>query len=106
MEWAADSLEPDSARPDSPVIARLLSRAVLALVVLSAMPAAAQTTDDLFDPSTVSELQLWINARDLDQLRLTFTENTYYQADMEWRGIRVRNAAVRSRGNVTRNAEK
>jgi spore coat protein H len=79
---------------------------VACLLLVGAAPAAAQTTDDLFDSATVNDLQLWINARDLERLRLTYTENTYYQADMEWRGIRVRNAAVRSRGNVTRNADK
>lgn len=78
----------------------------IAAIALCAAPAAAQTTDDPFDPDRVRDLRLWINSRDLEQLRETYTENTYYQADLEWNGIRVRNAAVRSRGNVTRNAAK
>jgi spore coat protein H len=112
MERTADSLEPDRARPVGTVthLRRRLRRVSVALVTLvlssSAVSVAAQTTDDLFDPSTVNDLHLWINARDLDQLRLTYTENTYYQADMEWGGMRVRNAAVRSRGNATRNPHK
>lgn len=78
----------------------------IAILALCAAPAAAQTTDDLFDPDRVRDLHLWINSRDLDQLRTTYTENTYYQADLEWSGLRVRHAAVRSRGNSTRNPDK
>ena len=36
-------------------------------------------------------------------MRERFTENTYYPADLEWRNIRVRNAAVRMKGLATRN---
>jgi len=85
-----------------------LTRLTLAVAaaVLLAVPAAAQTLDELFDPSVVHDLQIWINSRDLQQLRATYTENTYYQVDLEWRGMRVRSAGVRSRGNVSRNPEK
>src|SRR5829696_6817813 len=76
-----------------------------ATLVLSGT-AGAQTVDELFDPAAVNDLRLMVNARDLEQLRLTYRENTYYQADLEWRGMRVRNAAIRSRGNISRSPVK
>ena len=87
---------------------RRLARIVLvalASVTLST-PAAGQTADDLFDPNVVQDLRLWINSHDLQQLRDTYTENTYYQVDLERRGLRVRSAGVRSRGNVSRSPDK
>ena len=85
-----------------------MTRAILTMLatVLLATPAAAQTIDELFDPTVVHDLRLWVHSRDLQQLRETYTENTYYQADLEWRGMRVRSAGVRSRGNVSRNPDK
>lgn len=74
--------------------------------VLTPVGASAQTTDDLFDRNAVQEIRLHINTRDLDQLRTRFGENTYYVVDFQWRNIRVRNAAVRSRGGASRNPTK
>jgi len=68
--------------------------------------AAAQTAADLFDSSAIQELQLLVNSRDLAQLRAHSDQNTYYPADLVWRGVRVRNAAIRVRGLATRNADK
>ena len=77
------------------------------LVMLAAVPSAhAQTADDLFEPATLHDLQLFMNTRDLQQLRETYLENTYYQADLEWRGMRIRSVAIRSRGFGTRNPVK
>jgi spore coat protein H len=82
----------------------------IALVVLVAIaPAAqaqAQTADDLFAPAALHDLQVFMNTRDLQQLRETYQENTYYQADLEWRGMRVRSVAIRSRGFGSRNPVK
>ena len=39
-------------------------------------------------------------------MRTKFREDIYYVVDFQWRNIRVRNAAVRSRGGVSRNASK
>jgi spore coat protein CotH len=69
-------------------------------------PAAAQSAADLFDRNTVQEIRLFINSRDLEQLRARFQEDIYYVADLQWRNVRIRNAAVRSRGGITRSAEK
>jgi spore coat protein H len=76
------------------------------LLTCTAPAASAQTADDLFDPNTLQELRLFLNSRDLQQLRATFQENTYYPADLHWRDVRARNVGVRSRGGGSRNATK
>ena len=64
---------------------------------------AAQTSDDLFAPHVLNDVQLQVNTRDLAALREHWIENTYYPADMTWRGQRIRNVAIRSRGTGSRN---
>jgi spore coat protein CotH len=71
-----------------------------------AAPALAQTAADLFDLTTLQEIRLTVNSRDLRQLRETFLLNTHYTADLQWRGIKVRNASLRSRGTGSRSANK
>ena len=80
---------------------------VLALVALC-MPASAfaQTAEQLFDPSRLQEVRLFINSRDLATLRATYLENTFYPADIQLVGTTVRNAAVRSRGGGSRSPTK
>lgn len=85
---------------------RLAAPIVLVGLAAIASTARAQTAADLFAPNTLYDLQLFMNARDLEQLRKTYQENTYYQADLEWRGFRVRSVAVRSRGFGSRNGTK
>jgi spore coat protein H len=75
-------------------------------LVPTAPDAHAQTADDLFAPATLHDLQVFMNTRDLQQLRETYQENTYYQADLEWRGTRIRSVAIRSRGYGSRNPVK
>src|SRR5262245_54967283 len=77
--------------------------AVALFVWLAAAAAGAQTVDEFFDPSTLQEVRLFINTRDLQQLRERFTDNTFYPAEFVWRDVRVRNVAVRSKGLATRN---
>ena len=84
----------------------LLTTLALA-AVLSASPAAtAQTAEELLGGRELHDISLHINARDWEQLRATYTENTYYPCDLEWRGLRVRNAGCRSRGLGSRNGVK
>ena len=85
---------------------RLLLSVLVAGITLASRPVAAQTADDLFDPSALHDLAILMNARDWAQLRATFMENTYYPCDVEWRGVRARNAACRSRGSGSRNGVK
>jgi spore coat protein CotH len=86
---------------------RLLGCAIAVAVSVMLPPrAAAQTVDELFDAQTLQEIRLLINTRDLQLLRANFADNTYYPADLVWRGQRVRNVGVRSRGLGSRNSVK
>jgi spore coat protein CotH len=76
------------------------------LLTCTAAGADAQTAADLFDRDTVQEIRLSINSRDLQDLREHFGDDTYYIADFEWRSMRVRNVAIRSRGGGSRNPSK
>ncbi|MGH9311029.1 MAG: CotH kinase family protein [Vicinamibacterales bacterium] len=77
-----------------------------ASLALHAAPLFAQTADDLFDPGTIQEVRLFVNRSDLRTLEETYTENTYYTADLQWRGQRVRNVGIRSRGGASRSPAK
>jgi hypothetical protein len=73
---------------------------------LLAAPARAQTADELFDDGSLHELRLTLHSDDWAKLKADFLENTYYPADLEWRGVKVRNVGIRSRGLGTRNGVK
>jgi spore coat protein H len=81
---------------------RFLLLAALAL----AAPAAAQTTDDFFNPHVLQRVDLWMNESDWNKLKANFQENTYYPADMTWSGITVHNVGIRSRGLGSRRSQK
>jgi len=87
--------------------------ALIATVLLAAFclvagrPLVAQTQiDSLLDGNSLEDLWVHLNARDWEDLHTHFQENTYYPADVEWRGVRVRNAAIRVRGVTSRNGHK
>jgi spore coat protein CotH len=82
--------------------------ALVAIAWISAIGVAiaAPTLDDLFADNVVHDVRLSVNERDLRELRDRYLENVYFPADFEWRGERVRNAGVRSRGLASRNATK
>jgi spore coat protein CotH len=75
----------------------------IALTLATASAAGAQSIDDFFNPQVLQEVRLWVNSRDLRLLKERYTEDTYYTADFEWRGIRVRNVGIRNRGLGSRN---
>lgn len=81
---------------------------VASLLAASAGPASAQSRGDalLFDDSVLQRVELRVNQRDWDTLRERYTQNTYYPADLVWRGQTVRNVGIRSRGSGTRNGVK
>jgi len=86
---------------------RTLAASCVVVAALAVAPdASAQTTADLFDRNTLQEIRLWVNSRELQQLRSNYQLNTYYVADFQWRNIRVRNVAIRSRGSASRNPNK
>jgi spore coat protein H len=74
----------------------------MSLAVIGSRPVVAQTTEQLFDPSVLHEIRIFINSRDLALLREHYTENTQYPADLHWGSVRVPNVAIRSRGLGTR----
>lgn len=79
---------------------------LLLLATMLAAPAAALTSDELFDDGEVHDVWVHINTRDWAQLRANFMDNTFYPCDVEWRGLKARNAGCRSRGAGTRNGIK
>ena len=77
------------------------------LIVLLLWPAAAGAQiPEPFDPGTLHDVRLYINSRDLQELRQRYLEDVYVPADFESRGIRVRNVGIRVRGLATRSAIK
>lgn len=60
----------------------------------------------LFDSSELHDVWVHINARDWDQLRARYLDNTFYPCDFEWRDLKVYNAGCRSRGTGSRNPVK
>jgi spore coat protein CotH len=63
------------------------------------VPAAAE----LFDDSVLHDLRLFINTRDLRQLRERYLESFTVPADFIWRNSRVRNVGLQARGAGSRN---
>jgi spore coat protein CotH len=86
--------------------ARVVTAVVFGLLLAAGAPASAQTAAELFDSNTLQEIRLFVNSRDLAVLQENTNLNTYYTADLTWRGIRVRNVGIRSRGQGSRNAVK
>jgi CotH kinase protein len=85
---------------------RVLAIGLAVIWMGSGAAASAQTAADLFDASTLQEVRLFMNSRDLQQLREHYTEPTHYTVDVLWRDTRVRNASVRSRGTGSANPVK
>ncbi len=92
---------------------RSLVVSLLVCASLTSAPTAAWsqgglplTPDALLDGSALNDIWLRINAKDWEQLHADYREGTYYPADVEWQGVRVRNSGVRVRGRTTRNDHK
>ncbi len=85
-----------------------LGRCLLAaaVAVCTAVPVAAQTADDFFNPDVLQRIDLWLNDADWSKLKAAFQENTYYPADVIWNGQTVRNVGIRSRGLGSRSGTK
>ena len=82
-----------------------VTRSAAALAVILACvsaPASAQTQADLFDDSTLHTVEIVIHSRDWSDLHANFRSNDHYPCDVIWNGLRMRNVAVRSRGNGSR----
>jgi spore coat protein CotH len=83
--------------------------AVVAIqAAITVAPARAQNdaAAALFDDTVVHEIRLTMSSRDWESLKEHFQESTRYPADLRWRDQTVRNIAIRSRGNGSRNGTK
>jgi len=75
------------------------------LCAAAAVP-RAQTQDEFFSADALHEVRLTLSGRDWQALKDRPEDNTYYAADLQWKGIVLRNVGIRSRGHVTRNGLK
>lgn len=91
---------------DTPVARLFASLAATVVVMGGATVSSAQTADELFDGRTLHDVRIFMHSGDLALLREHYQDNTYYPADLEWRGVRLHNVAVRSRGFGSRHAVK
>jgi CotH kinase protein len=80
--------------------------ALLASSLTLVTPVAAQTSDDLFDPTVLHDIQLTMKQGDWETLQANYLNDTYYPADMKWREVVVPQVGVRSRGSGSRNPKK
>ena len=81
------------------------ARSVAAFALLfccCSTPAFAQTQAELFDDTTLHTVEIVIHSRDWSDLHENFRTNDQYPCDVIWNGVRMRNVAVRSRGNGSR----
>jgi spore coat protein CotH len=62
--------------------------------------------DQFFSDVALQDIHLTISERDWNALKADVLADTYYAADLTWRGITVRNVGIRSRGSGSRLAAK
>jgi spore coat protein CotH len=67
-----------------------------------AVSASAQSQAELFDDTVLHTVEIVIHSRDWSDLQDNFRDNDRYPCDVIWNGVRMRNVAVRSRGNGSR----
>jgi len=81
----------------------MTGRIALAFLFLGlASPVTAQTQAQLFDDTTLHTIEIVMHSRDWSDLHANFRRNDHYPCDVIWNGLRMRNVAVRSRGNGSR----
>ncbi len=67
---------------------------------------SASSADAFFDDSVLQEIRFTINSKDWQTLKDNYLSNEYYPCDFEWRGQKVRNVGIRSRGTGSRSGIK
>lgn len=68
--------------------------------------APAGSADAFFDDAVLHDIRLTINSKDWQTLKDNYLSNEYYPCDFEWRGQKVRNVGIRSRGTGSRSGIK
>lgn len=80
---------------------------LLGAAVASAQSAPTGPTDaDFFNSNVLHRLDILINSKDWEKLKLNYLSNDYYPCDIKWQGLTVRNVGVRSRGLGSRSQSK
>lgn len=64
------------------------------------------TSDDFFSPLVLHRIDLLMNSKDWEKLKVNYQTNEYYPADVKWNTTTVRNVGVRSRGLGSRSQSK
>ncbi|MCU0256052.1 MAG: CotH kinase family protein [Vicinamibacterales bacterium] len=89
-----------------PATFHLLAAALACVLLSPARAADGPTASDFFDDTRVHDLHLRMHGPDWDLLKARFMGNDYYPVDVEWQGVVVRNAGIRSRGTGSRDPHK
>ena len=76
------------------------------LLLLTCGVIRAQKAVELFDPTVIHEIRLDIHPNDWKTLQTYFRDNTYYQADFQWRDKKLASVGIRSRGRGSRSSDK
>jgi spore coat protein CotH len=87
----------------------VLAPAFAITIAVVAVPAYAQDplpSDELFNAGVVERLDIRLHGADWEKLKANFQENTYYPADIVFRGRTVHNTGIRSRGLGSRDPRK
>ena len=66
----------------------------------------AKHAEEFFDDKQLHEIRLTIHPKDWSALVENYQDNTYYPANVEWRGLIVENVGIRSKGRTSRRATK
>lgn len=84
---------------------RVILSATIVLLAATAV-ARAQPDVDFFSDDELGELRIYVHPRDWRALHDNYLDNTYYPADVHWKGQVVSNVAIRSRGAGSRATSK
>lgn len=77
---------------------------VLAALLVGSVHGQSLTVADFFNPDAVQDI--YISTTDWKTLQDNFREDTYYPADVYWRGQLIANVGIRSKGRTSRRAAK
>lgn len=87
--------------------------AVAIIVTVAGVRPGAQTTTPVpkpdaafFDDGVLQDINLTINSKDWETLKVHYLDNDYYPADFKWQTTTVRNIGIRSRGTGSRSGGK
>ncbi len=85
---------------------RRLVPGLILLCLCVASTAGAQPDAELFNDQELGELRLYLHPRDWRALKDGYLDNTYYPADVQWKGALVPSVGIRSRGAGSRSSTK